>query len=54
MNTQTPEQLLDDMNAAKNRGDYETANALWLDFVKAIAARTPEEVKRMEAERGLT
>ncbi len=47
------DQLMRDMWAAKNRGDLETANALWLEIVDIIAARKPEQIKRLEAERGI-
>ena len=54
MTTQTPEELVNAMFAAQNRGDTETAAELWKQIVAAIAARPKAVVDKMEAERGLT
>jgi len=45
--------LIDAMTVARSIGQHEKAAQCWREAVALIQARTPEQVKRMEAERGL-
>lgn len=45
---------LDQCTKARNANDLTTAGAHWRKAVELIQQRSPEQVARMEAEKGLT
>jgi hypothetical protein len=52
-NEQKAARLIDSMTVAMAIGQRDEAQKLWREAVQLIQQRTPEEIRRLEAERGL-